>query len=267
MGLTIHYELSLPGLTPQHVVEEMLERLRQRIMDLPFKQVDDKLTTREGDAADFSQSKKDDDKRWFLIQCQAHANFKYDRQGRPTRAGWRISRFSMSFPPAKVIGFSAWPGEGCEEANFGMCRFPERVEVKGEDGLPHSVSLGKPGWSWRSFCKTQYANDPRLGGFGNFLRCHLGMIAALDAAKELGFQVKVNDEGGFWKSRKVDKLAKALGEYDALVAGIGLQLGDLGFNKEVRSALDGRPDRERLELKGQELLEKVKAKGLPKADQ
>ena len=93
------------------------------------------------------------------------------------------------------------------------------------------------------------------------------MIAALDAAKELGFQVKVNDEGGFWKSRKVDKLAKALGEYDALVAGIGLQLGDLGFNKEVRSALDGRPDRERLELKGQELLEKVKAKGLPKADQ
>ena len=42
------------------------------------------------------------------------------------------------------------------------------------------------GWSWLSFCKTHYASDPRCGGLPNFLRCHLGVVALLDEAKNLG---------------------------------------------------------------------------------
>ena len=36
------------------------------------------------------------------------------------------------------------------------------------------------GWRWHSFCKTQYASDPRCGGVENFLRCHLCVVKLLD---------------------------------------------------------------------------------------
>jgi hypothetical protein len=56
-------------------------------------------------------------------------------------------------------------------------------------------------WSWRSFCKTQYASNPQLGGVQGFLRCHLSVIRLLDAAQELGILGEVNDEGGYWERR------------------------------------------------------------------
>ena len=37
----------------------------------------------------------------------------------------------------------------------------------------------------------------------NFLRCHVSIIAILDFAKQIGFEVKVNNEGGFWEKRDI----------------------------------------------------------------
>ena len=41
------------------------------------------------------------------------------------------------------------------------------------------------GWHWSSFCKTQYASDPRCGGVANFLRCHISIITLLDRIAKL----------------------------------------------------------------------------------
>lgn len=92
--------------------------------------------------------------------------------------------------PQRVIGFRTYPGKGCEPANFGLC------QRKGEDW-----------WSWHSFCKTGYAGDPSCGGIENFVRCHLSVVALLDAAKVLGVLEAVFDEGGFWDGRCVTDLA------------------------------------------------------------
>lgn len=54
---------------------------------------------------------------------------------------------------------------------------------------------------WSSFCKTQYANDPRCGGWNNFQRAHLSVCAILEHMQQIGFRVNVSDEGGFWEKR------------------------------------------------------------------
>jgi hypothetical protein len=65
---------------------------------------------------------------------------------------------------------------------------------------------------WASFCKTQFASDPRNGGWANFQVAHLSVLAILEEMQNLGFQVEVDDESDFWKHRDLTLLARAIGE-------------------------------------------------------
>jgi hypothetical protein len=61
----------------------------------------------------------------------------------------------------------------------------------------------------------------------------------LDIAKELGFAVKVDDEGDFYKTRDLAVLAKNLGDYNTLVASVGGMLKAAGWEADqVVCALD-----------------------------
>jgi hypothetical protein len=106
--------------------------------------------------------------------------------------------------------------------------------------------------TWGSFCKTQYANDPRVGGMPNFLRAHLSVCSILEKAQDLGFVVHVSDEGGFWKNRDVKALAQEVGEWNQMLAGLFGAMKDAAPADLVpESAMDGRPDFEKLEAKAQ----------------
>lgn len=121
---------------------------------------------------------------------------------------------------------------------------------------------------WEASCQTQYAHDPRRGGWENFVKAHLSVLAVLEEMQCFGFGVHVWDEGGFWGERDLGKLARRLGEQESLVAGV------LGLMKDAASksgsaftsAMDGRPDFERLEMaahKGKlgDLLKKITEAG------
>ena len=47
-------------------------------------------------------------------------------------------------------------------ANFGLVQYPDTIES--EQGV---LATGLTGWSWQSFCKSQYASDPSAGGVAN----------------------------------------------------------------------------------------------------
>ena len=106
---------------------------------------------------------------------------------------------------------------------------------------------------WGSFCKTQYAHDPKLGGWGNFVRAHLSVLAIAEKMRKLGFKVDVSDEGHFWETRDFKVLSKNIGEYDAFIAGMMGVMKDAVGEKglQVESAMDGRQDFERLEMQAQ----------------
>lgn len=145
---------------------------------------------------------------------------------------------------------------GCEPANFGLCRYPASITLGGR-----RVATHVDGWSWRSFCKTQYASDPQCGGVENFLRCHLSIVKLLDFAAKTGLaQVEVKDEGGYWQERDLKKLAETVGEWNEMIAAMVGQFTDaakaLGASSEA--AISGFQTFEHLEAKGLKRLKRLR---------
>ena len=165
MGLTIHYSLHSDVKGPSEA-RRLIERLRQAACDLPLAEVGEVIEL-VGDEARFEHSPCDADRRWLLVQ----ARHLLERDG------------AYAFlEPLHVIAFTTLPGRGCEAANFGLCRYPALASFGGR-----SIRTGLTGWHWESFCKTQYASDPQVGGLDNFLHCHLLVVKLLDHAQILVF--------------------------------------------------------------------------------
>ncbi len=140
MGLTIHYSLQSASRTAAKA-RQLVEPLRQRALDLPFKEVVE-IVEVGNNSADFDKLGQDDPNRWLMIQAGQYL-VRDNRQYRIT--------------PTQLIAFSTLPGDGCEEANFGLAVYPKTIEI---DGKRVRTNLGD--WSWSSFCKTQYASNPEL---------------------------------------------------------------------------------------------------------
>jgi hypothetical protein len=261
MGLTIHYQLATTG--DEARARDLVNRLRQAALDLPFQHVGEIVELR-GDQCDWRDRPKDDPHRWLLIQARTDLALPVTPAERR-----RGERREMDVPPIHVIAFQTVPGDGCEQANFGLCRYP--TEVSHPEFGTRKTKLS--GWSWRSFCKTHYASDPRCGGLPNFLRCHLGVVALLDEAKRLGCLAKVSDEGEFWETRSLERLTKEIGEQSAMLASVfGVlkdALGNALGGSGVEAPIAAYPNFERLEAEGQRLLpEQLKAmlRALAKSD-
>jgi hypothetical protein len=233
VGLTIHYKLRSDTRSPAQA-RQLMEDLRKHALDLPFKEVRE-VVELAGDACDFEKQDREHPHRWLLIQAGQYV----ERDG----THYRVK-------PKHVVAFSAWPGEGCEEANFGLCLYPGVLEIQDRTtGLARKLRTQLKGWCWSSFCKTQYSSSPSAGGIPNFLRCHLCVIRLLDHAKQLGILASVSDEGDFWEKRDIAALAKEVGEWNQGMAGLVGQLKDM-FGGGFDAPITQYPDFEHLEAKG-----------------
>ncbi len=246
MGLTIHYSLKAQG---SHVrAQKLIQALHNHAQDLPFKEVG-AVVELSGEQCDFNKRDTEDPLRWLLIQATKSVEDKQTR--RVGNGEWRD--FSFTVLPTQVIAFTAWPGQGCEESNFGLCKYPALMETSNG---PKKTKLS--GWRWSSFCKTQYASNTNCGGLPNFLRCHLTVIALLDKAKELACLEDVSDEGHFWEKRDLADLTQKVGSWNEMLAAFRGCLKDLA-GEGVRMPISLFPDFEKLEAAGQEKLPPVLA--------
>jgi DNA-binding XRE family transcriptional regulator len=227
MGLTIHWSLQAKANSPQKACQ-LIEKLRQKALDLPFEQVGD-IVEVSGDTADFKELDRDDPNLWLLIQAAQYI----ERHGQFCRV-----------TPTHVIAFSALPGQGSEPANFGLAVYPKTIEVAGK-----KIRTNLGDWSWSSFCKTQYASNPECGGVENFLRCHLAVVKLLDHAKEIGILGDVSDEGDYFEKRDIEALAKEVGDWNTMIAGFAGRLMD-ELGEKVTSEIAKFPNFEHLEARG-----------------
>jgi hypothetical protein len=216
MGLTIHYKFKTKG--PRSSARQLVEALYQKAQDLPFKELG-KVVELAGDQCDFDKYGQDDPLRWLVCQANGSLHLKNSHRMSNGKMGDSI----ISVPAKRIIAFTAWPGEGCEESNVGLCQYPAEIFSPNYGRLKTKLS----GWRWSSFCKTQYASDPECGGLQNFLSCHLTVIALLDHAKQLGCLEDVHDEGKFWEKRSVEDLANGIGEWNQFMAAFGSKLKDV----------------------------------------
>lgn len=108
-------------------------------------------------------------------------------------------------------------------------------------------------WYGFSGCKTMYAADPSCGGLDHFIKCHLGLIAALGEAESLGFGVTVTDSGGYWQTHELPRLLGELHRWNQVVAQVVGPIKD-AFEERgdgiVRAPITERPDFEHLEAGG-----------------
>lgn len=243
MGLTLHYTLALPGSTSSAGVRRRLDDLRRRAAALKSGRVDEELMEFEGSSA-----------RKFPLGGLS-VPVVYNAAGRPRVAMNIDESETWDWVEPEDIALFRVHFEGAETAFFGVARFPETFPCRTSDrratvALPVPRTLGR--WYSEWACKTQYAADPRCGGRENFLRAHLTLIAVLDAARELGFELTVSDEGGYWESRSIPVLLGELDRMDRLVAGFAGFLKDR-LGKDMRGSLEGpilaRPDFENLEAR------------------
>ncbi len=235
MGLTIHYQLHSDADTGKEA-RRLVEELRKRACDLPFAEVGE-VVEMKGDASHFDAHDRDYPHRWLLIQ-----------------AGQYVERDGVHYgvKPKHVIAFSADPGDGCEQANFGLCLYPAVLNIQDpRTGRPRRLRTGLKGWCWSSFCKTQYASSPAAGGVPNFLHCHLSVIRMLDHAKQLGILANVSDEGDYWEKRDVKALVQEVGEWNEGMAGLVGQMKDL-FGGNLAAPITEFPDFEHLEARGRQ---------------
>ncbi len=237
MGLTIHYSLKSNTRSPKKA-RELVAQLRGRALDLPFAQVED-IVELTGEACDHAQNKQHS---WLLIQAGQYIS-------RPAPGG---SAYSYGVKPTHVIAFETLPGDGCEPANFGFCRYPAQIEVTDPNCRHRRKRLrtGLSGWSWGSFCKTQYASNRDCGGVENFLRCHLAVVKMLDRAQSLGILEDVSDEGDFWENRDVRALARQVGDWNEMIAAFAGKLKDTLGSDQVDAEITKFPNYEHLEAAG-----------------
>jgi hypothetical protein len=225
MGLGIDYALSADG--DERTIRRRVEHLRQRALDLPFKAVGEIVEFRGRDAHPDSHDAGDPN-HWLL--CQG-SRWRHKR-GAP----WG----SIRIAPLHLIAFSTAPGDGAEQANFGLARYPKAVRFE----MFPMAGLG--GWSWRSWCKTQYASNPECGGVRNFLKCHLAVVQLLDQAAAMGLLHSARDDGKYWETRDLNRLASEVGAYNRLCAAVAGQMKD-AVGVTVVSEIGKFPNFERIE--------------------
>jgi hypothetical protein len=235
MGLTISYSLAAKVELPKDA-RGLVEKLRQHAHDLPFSEVGEIIEAcGEPAAYDPDHFDRDDESKWLKIQA-CHLLELSDSYAR--------------IAPDHLIAFTVFPGDGCEPANLGLCRYPKEILHNGK-----RFKTKLDGWRWSSFCKTQYASNPACGGLDNFVRCHIGLVKLLDRAAEIGILAKVSDEGGYFEKRDAAELVTEIDDWNKMIAGAVGTLKDtlqsLGHDsRSFLSEITKYPDFEHLEAKG-----------------
>lgn len=237
MGLSVCYEFraNVGG----DEAREIVQALHDAAVALPFQNVNEVLELHSSNSEDDLDPQ---DAHWLrLFGTQYGRKLRVDGE-----ECW------IEIPPKHVIAFGVRVAEGSETAQFGLAAHPPVVE-KEIAGRNEWIETGLAGiYSWAQCCKTQYAGLQQFGGAENFLRAHLVLIDLLDHARDLGVQVDVHDDSGYWVDRDQERLVSSLREWNGLVAAFAGQLKDrLGKGKDgVQAPIFSAPDFEHLEAEG-----------------
>ncbi len=242
MGLTIYYELACHD-ESEDSIRDKLTRLHDKALKLPFENVTG-LEFSDDTATD--QLKAEVQRIKFGGPAVSLSVASCHVQNDTLQAHLGENHF-LSVEPECFFRFTIFPGVGCETAAFGLSRLSKTTTI---DGCQWSTGLAR--WHWHSFCKTQYASNPKHGGEEHFLKCHLSLIELLDFADELGILCRVSDDSGYWESRDEKQLREKLKEMNRMIAAFtGALKDELGdCDGGIQAPITGFPNFEHLEAEG-----------------
>ena len=239
MGLTIHW--SFQGPQKKSEATAIIEKLRQRAMDLPFESVGE-IVRFKGNAAQFDNDPPDGEYRWLKIQAR--------------ECIWNKARtIGWDCPACEIVGFQILAAPGSEPMEIYLATYPKTILIEDErTKMPKRLRTNLSAWSGGGFCKTQYASRPDCGGVPNFLRAHLSVCRLLDHAKELGILSEISDEGDFFEKRSIPALVDEVASWNAFIAA-GVGAFDELVGVKAMAPIKEFPDYEHLEAQGQDQID------------
>jgi hypothetical protein len=261
MGLTVYYDWKTK--TDFVSARRMIARFRAIARTLPFDEISEILEQDPPDAKSAYPVYSDSFRQGDLYLSRTRGDGE---------------RETVCVPALHALFFCVRVA-GAESALIGLATHPpvvlhrEDVIERNEAGSERGRRLGQGDpvefptrrrgyYSWHSFCKTQYAGNPKLGGEANFLKAHLSLIELLDQIQANGVKVRIRDDSRYAKHRDVDRLLRSLRNWDAVVANFAGNLSDAMGNEagSLVAPIKARPDFERLEARGVEVLRKMAAR-------
>ncbi len=144
MGLTIHYELTVPNKWSIATVREKLDALRQACMDLPVVGVSE-LQEFKGDDC---KGSKDDSFGWAKTQS-----------ARQVESPWEHGYIHFQQPHHMIV-FAVEVAPGCEPMNIGIRAFPPYVFQKRD--VESDGKARKPAWSLAVTAASYHPDSAKL---------------------------------------------------------------------------------------------------------
>lgn len=313
MGLTIHYSLRARTTDPDKA-RDMLNQAREIARDLPFKKVG-RVFQISGARCNFEANrdyyKKHPAQGWAVLHSLWSVRWPWNKRischvdplcvlGFSVDVGdgcepldvalalhpetveikydpYEDQRFQKKNPDPRDIWnprvycykkFSRWT-----KKEFG--RYTSPYELRETRQVP---TRAPKAWHGGGFVKTEYANNPALGGLPHFLRCHVAVVTFLERCHQRikGLSVQINDEGRYgrshytddWKVPKpvytwhepthsIEALSREIGESGKMLAALfgPLQTMAQARGQKLVMPITQRPDFEHLEAAGVQLME------------
>jgi len=208
MGLTVHYEFEFQGAEKDAI--QKLKTIENFARELPFKRIDKVAELNYNFWSIEKYHKKEGYNDWRDWACIQY------RINKEKKENGRLIYYAEY--PIKAFCLHLWPGEGCEPMNIGLVKAKKWARS----------------WTGSSFCKTQYAKE--------FLKSHLLVIKILDKCKQIGILKRVRDEGDYWETRDLDRLAQ---EVNSMTVTMQKLFGEFKRNlpsgMEAEAAVDKSP--------------------------
>jgi hypothetical protein len=261
MGLTVYYDWKTK--IDSASARRLIVKFRALAQKLPFDEVSDIYEQDPPDGKPVFRSCDPDFRRGDLYLSRKRSDGAEE---------------FVTVPALHAVLFSARV-RGAETVSIGLASHPPVVHHR-EDAIERDADGQERGrhygrgdpieyptrrrgyYSWHSFCKTQYAGNPKLGGEANFLKAHLSLIELLDRIGELGVVVRIRDDSRYAKHRDVNRLLRSLRDWDAIIANFVGKFKDAIGDKAgtVVAPIRERPDFEHLEAKGIGVLKRMAAR-------
>lgn len=227
MGLTIHYDMHLPGSLTEPEMLQRVQALHLHAATAGAQFLTPVITMSQRDLA---REYEPGNLKWLLATMMdiMHPHVETPPEWMQASTELELAVFLMTV------------GEGAEPAIFGCAR-------PVPDSGPHEEhdQLRLNAWHWHGFSKTQYASSV---SDEHFVSCHRRIVTVLDEAVRLGFEVSVHDEGGYWEARSDEKLLAELHRWNRVMARFAGALHDaIGKKHAVEGEIFKHPDFERLE--------------------
>ena len=226
MGLTLHYKLRAPAGFAEAAIPALVARMQAAATVMRRAGRIERVGKIAGDPDDLHWLGE-----WLQVSVRGEEN---------------CSR-GVEVPALAGHVFTVLLGEGCEPLRLGLCRYPDRVPDHQTGG---TRVVRRRGWRLAGFCKTQYAS---LHGWDHFRRCHAAAVDLLAGLRELGLQVEITDEGGYWPGRDERVLRRSVDQMNGIVAAFAGALKDAtdgSGGSPLQAPIFAHPHFERIEAEG-----------------